>query len=67
MVPVLKMLDAVMRLIELSDAKRPSAVAVYLEPWHADIFDFVQMKSVRGSEDNKARRLFHALWVNDLL
>ena len=58
---------AAMSLIESTDTKRPSAIAVYLEPWHADIFAFVSMKSVRGPEELRVRRLFYALWVNDLL
>ena len=45
---------------------RPGAVALYLEPWHADIFDFLLLKSPTGMERQRARDLFYALWVPDL-
>ncbi|RXW18830.1 hypothetical protein EST38_g7035 [Candolleomyces aberdarensis] len=66
LIPVLKMLDAAMGLIERTGTNLPSALAVYLEPWHADVFDFVRLKTVKGSDANQALRLFYALWINDL-
>jgi len=46
--------------------KRPGAFAVYLEPWHAEIFDFLELKKNSGSEEFRARDLFYALWIPDL-
>lgn len=46
--------------------KRKGAFAVYLEPWHADIFDFLDLKKNHGKEENRARDLFYALWTPDL-
>ena len=46
--------------------QRPGAFAIYLEPWHADIFDFLDLKKNTGKEENRARDLFYALWIPDL-
>jgi ribonucleoside-diphosphate reductase alpha subunit len=46
--------------------KRKGAFAVYLEPWHADIFDFLELKKNHGKEENRARDLFYAMWICDL-
>ena len=46
--------------------KRPGAFAIYLEPWHADIFEFLDAKKNTGTEETRARDLFYALWVPDL-
>ncbi len=46
--------------------KRKGSIAVYLEPWHADIFDFIDMKKPHGHEEERARDLFYALWIPDL-
>lgn len=46
--------------------KRPGAFAIYLEPWHADIFDFLDLKKNTGKEENRARDLFYGLWIPDL-
>merc|ERR1712126_353208 len=46
--------------------KRPGAFAIYLEPWHADVFDFIDAKKNTGKEENRARDLFFALWIPDL-
>jgi ribonucleoside-diphosphate reductase subunit M1 len=43
--------------------KRPGAFAIYLEPWHADIFEFLDLKKNTGKEEQRARDLFYALWV----
>src|SRR6476620_3807500 len=45
---------------------RPGAFAIYLEPWHADIFAFLDLKKNTGKEENRARDLFYALWIPDL-
>ena len=46
--------------------KRPGAFAAYLEPWHADVFDFLDLRKNTGSEEHRARDLFYALWIPDL-
>ena len=46
--------------------KRPGAFAIYLEPWHPDIFDFLDLKKNTGTEEVRARDLFYALWIPDL-
>merc|ERR1712079_403958 len=46
--------------------KRPGAFAIYLEPWHADIFDFLDLRKNHGKEEQRARDLFYALWIPDL-
>lgn len=46
--------------------QRPGAFAVYLEPWHADVFDFLELKKNTGKEEQRARDLFFALWIPDL-
>lgn len=63
--PLMQLLNSFVRYVNQS-GKRKGALACYLEPWHADIMDFLQMKTIRGSEDNKARDLFFGLWVPDL-
>ncbi|KAH9492642.1 Ribonucleoside-diphosphate reductase large subunit [Bulinus truncatus] len=47
-------------------AKRPGAFAIYLEPWHGDVFDFLDLKKNTGKEEQRARDLFYALWIPDL-
>lgn len=49
-----------------NSGKRAGSIAVYLEPWHADIFEFLQLKKPHGSEEDRARDLFYALWIPDL-
>lgn len=46
--------------------QRPGAFAVYLEPWHSDVFDFLELKKNTGKEEQRARDLFFALWIPDL-
>jgi ribonucleotide reductase alpha subunit len=46
--------------------KRPGAFAIYLEPWHADVFDFLDLRKNHGKEEQRARDLFYALWIPDL-
>jgi ribonucleoside-diphosphate reductase alpha chain len=52
--------------VDQGGGKRKGAFAIYLEPWHADIFDFLELKKNFGKEELRARDLFYALWVNDL-
>lgn len=46
--------------------QRPGAFAIYLEPWHADVFEFLELKKNTGKEEQRARDLFYALWIPDL-
>lgn len=46
--------------------RRPGSIAIYLEPWHADIYDFLEMKLNTGKEERRARDLFYAMWIPDL-
>ena len=46
--------------------QRPGAFAMYLEPWHADVFEFLDLKKNTGKEEQRARDLFYALWIPDL-
>jgi ribonucleoside-diphosphate reductase alpha chain len=52
--------------VDQGGGKRKGAFAVYLEPWHADVFDFLEMRKNHGKEEARARDLFYALWINDL-
>ena len=46
--------------------KRPGAFAIYIEPWHSDIFDFLDLRKNHGKEEQRARDLFYAMWIPDL-
>ncbi len=65
-VPMLKVFNDTARYVDQGGGKRKGAFAVYMEPWHADIFDFLDLKKNHGKEEMRARDLFYALWVNDL-
>tara|TARA_R110002072_G_scaffold64203_7_gene159899 strand:+ start:62449 stop:64809 length:2361 start_codon:yes stop_codon:yes gene_type:complete len=65
-VPMLKVFNDTARYVDQGGGKRKGAFAVYLEPWHADVFDFLEMKKNTGAEDQRARDLFYALWIPDL-
>lgn len=65
-VPMLKVFNDTARYVDQGGGKRKGAFAIYLEPWHADIFDFLDLKKNHGKEENRARDLFYALWVSDL-
>ena len=64
-VPMIKVLNEVARYVN-QGGKRKGAFAVYLEPWHADVEDFLEMKKNNGKEEMRARDLFYALWTPDL-
>ena len=64
-VPMLRVFNNTARYVNQS-GKRNGSFAIYLEPWHADIFDFLEMRKNHGDEELKARDLFYALWVPDL-
>ena len=65
-VPMLRNFDMTARYVDQGGGKRKGSFAIYLEPWHADIFDFLQLKKNHGKEELRARDLFYALWVSDL-
>jgi ribonucleoside-diphosphate reductase alpha chain len=65
-VPMLKVFNDTARYVDQGGGKRKGAFAVYLEPWHADVFDFLEMKKNTGKDENRARDLFYALWISDL-
>lgn len=65
-VPMLRVFNDTARYVDQGGGKRKGSFAMYLEPWHADVFDFLEMKKNHGKEENRARDLFYALWVPDL-
>ncbi len=65
-VPMLRVYNDTARYVDQGGNKRKGAFAVYLEPWHADIFDFLELKKNHGKEEQRARDLFYALWIPDL-
>ncbi len=62
----LRVFNNTARYVDQGGNKRPGAFACYLEPWHADIFDFLDLKKNTGKEESRARDLFYALWIPDL-
>lgn len=66
LVPMLRVFNNTARYVDQGGNKRPGAFAIYLEPWHADIFDFLNLKKNTGKEEYRARELFYALWIPDL-
>ncbi|TGE27699.1 ribonucleoside-diphosphate reductase subunit alpha [Hymenobacter metallicola] len=65
-IPMLKVFNDTARYVDQGGGKRKGAFAIYIEPWHADIFDFLDLKKNHGKEENRARDLFYALWTPDL-
>lgn len=66
LVPMLKVFNDTARYVDQGGGKRKGSFAVYLEPWHADIYEFLQLRKNNGTEENRARDLFYALWIPDL-
>merc|ERR1719512_528551 len=66
LVPMLRVFNNTARYVDQGGNKRPGAFAIYLEPWHADIFDFLDLRKNHGKEEQRARDLFYALWIPDL-
>jgi ribonucleoside-diphosphate reductase subunit M1 len=66
LVPMLRVFDVTSRYVDQGGGKRPGAFAIYLEPWHADIFDVLNLKKNHGKEEQRARDLFYGLWIPDL-
>jgi ribonucleoside-diphosphate reductase alpha chain len=65
-IPMLKVYNDTARYVDQGGGKRKGAFAVYLEPWHADIFEFLDLKKNHGKEEMRARDLFYAMWISDL-
>ena len=65
-VPMLKVFNDTARYVDQGGGKRKGSFAMYLEPWHADIFDFLDLKKNTGKEEMRARDLFYAMWISDL-
>lgn len=65
-VPMLRVYNDTARYVDQGGGKRKGAFAVYIEPWHADIFSFLELKKNHGKEELRARDLFYAMWIPDL-
>ena len=65
-VPMLKVYNDTARYVDQGGGKRKGSFAMYLEPWHADIFEFLDLKKNTGKEEMRARDLFYAMWIPDL-
>lgn len=65
-IPMLKVYNDTARYVDQGGGKRKGAFAMYLEPWHADVFDFLELKKNHGKEEMRARDLFYAMWIPDL-
>ena len=66
LVPMLRVFDNTARYVDQGGGKRKGAFAMYLEPWHADVESFLELKKNHGKEEARARDLFYALWIPDL-
>lgn len=65
-IPMLKVFNATAKYVDQGGNKRPGAFAIYLEPWHGDILNFLNLRKNHGNEEERARDLFYALWIPDL-
>ncbi|MBT8266828.1 MAG: ribonucleoside-diphosphate reductase subunit alpha [Bacteroidia bacterium] len=65
-VPMLQVFNDTARYVDQGGGKRKGSFAIYIEPWHADIFDFLDLKKNHGKEEMRARDLFYAMWIPDL-
>jgi ribonucleoside-diphosphate reductase alpha subunit len=65
-VPMLRVFNDTARYVDQGGGKRKGSFAIYMEPWHADVFDFLDLKKNFGKEEQRARDLFYALWIPDL-
>ena len=66
LVPMLRNFNETARYVDQGGGKRRGAFCIYLEPWHADVYEFVELRKNTGAEENKTRDLFIALWIPDL-
>jgi ribonucleoside-diphosphate reductase alpha chain len=65
-IPMLRVFNDTARYVDQGGGKRKGAFAIYLEPWHADVFEFLDLRKNHGKEEMRARDLFFALWICDL-
>jgi ribonucleoside-diphosphate reductase alpha chain len=65
-VPMLRVFNDTARYVDQGGGKRKGSFAIYIEPWHADVFDFLDLRKNHGKEEQRARDLFYALWTPDL-
>jgi ribonucleoside-diphosphate reductase alpha chain len=65
-IPMLRVFNDTARYVDQGGGKRKGAFAIYLEPWHADVFEFLDLKKNHGKEELRARDLFYAMWIPDL-
>ncbi len=65
-VPMLQIFNACSRYVDQGGGKRKGSIAIYLEPWHADVLEFLDLKKNHGKEESRARDLFYGLWTSDL-
>ena len=65
-VPMLRVFNDTARYVDQGGGKRKGSFAIYIEPWHSDIFDFLDLKKNHGKEEMRARDLFYAMWVPDI-
>jgi ribonucleoside-diphosphate reductase alpha chain len=63
---MLRVFNDTARYVDQGGGKRKGSFAIYLEPWHADVFDFLELKKNHGKEEMRARDLFYAMWIPDL-
>ncbi|KAF1946161.1 hypothetical protein EJ02DRAFT_450930 [Clathrospora elynae] len=66
LIPMLRVFNNTARYVDQGGNKRPGAFAIYIEPWHADVFGFLDLRKNHGKEEVRARDLFYALWIPDL-
>merc|ERR1712224_167780 len=66
LIPMLKVFNETARYVDQGGGRRKGSFAMYLEPWHADVYDFLEMRKNHGKEEQRARDLFYGLWVPDL-
>ncbi len=65
-VPMLRVYNDTARYVDQGGGKRKGSFAIYLEPWHSDVYDFLDLKKNHGKEEQRARDLFYAMWIPDL-
>ena len=65
-VPMLRVFNDTARYVDQGGGKRKGSFAIYMEPWHADVFDFLDLRKNHGKEELRARDLFYAMWIPDL-
>jgi ribonucleoside-diphosphate reductase subunit M1 len=66
LVPMLRVFNSTAHYVDQGGNKRPGAFAIYLEPWHGDVFEFLELRKNTGKDEIRARELFYALWIPDL-